>query len=242
MSTFVLVHGAQHGAWCWYKVVPRLEAQGHDVVTFDLPAHGIDTTPHEEATLDGYADRTVAVLDEQERPVTLVGHSNAGAVITRAAEERPAKIETLVYLSAILPRDGTSLLEMGRTEENADSLVGQHMIIDEERGIADIPEDVVREAFYADCSDADVALAHSLLRPEPLGPYTVPIHTSEDRFGSVPKVYIETLEDNALTPAFQAAMYTDRPCQAVYTLETSHSSFLAAPDVLVDHLLAIYRD
>lgn len=239
MSTFVLVHGAQHGAWCWHKVVPRLEAQGHDVATFDLPAHGIDTTPHGEVTLDDYADRTVEVLDEQEQPATLVGHSNAGAVITRAAEERPAKIETLVYLSAILPRDGTSLLEMGQAEENAESLVGQHMIVDEEQGIADLPNDVVREAFYADCTDEDVALARSLLRPEPLGPYNVPISTTEDGFGSIPRVYIETLEDNALTPAFQASMYNDRACEAVYTLETSHSSFLAAPDALVDNLLAV---
>lgn len=74
MSSFVFVHGAQHGAWCWHKVVPRLQAQGHDAITFDLPAHGTDTTPKEEVTLDGYADRTLAVLAELDGPATLVGH------------------------------------------------------------------------------------------------------------------------------------------------------------------------
>lgn len=239
MSSFVLVHGAQHGAWCWHKIVPRLEAEGHDVTTFDLPAHGTDTTPPGEVTLQEYNDRTVEVLDEHAEPVTLVGHSNAGGVITTATEERPAKVDTVVYLSAILPRDGASLQEMGRTEANADSLVGQHMIIDEQRGIADLPDDVLRDAFYADCSAEDVALARSLLRPEPLRPYTEPISTSQDRFGRVPRVYIETLQDNALTPEFQASMYEDRPCEAVYSLETSHSAFLSAPDALVAHLLSV---
>lgn len=239
MSTFVFVHGAQHGAWCWHKVVPRLEARGHDVVTFDLPAHGTDITPREEVTLDDYVDRTVEVLDDSDGPAILVGHSMAGGVITQTAEEHPSKIDTLVYLSAILPHDGASLLEMGRAEENADSLVGQNMIVDEEQGVADLPDETIQEAFYADCSEEDVTLAQALLQPEPLDPYTVPITTTDDRFGSVPRVYIETLEDNALTPAFQTLMYTDRPCRDVYTLETSHSSFLSAPDVLVEHLLAV---
>lgn len=239
MRTFVLVHGAQHGAWCWHKVVPRLEAMGHDVVTFDLPAHGIDTIPQEEVTLEKYVNRTVEVLHDQDEPAILVGHSMAGGVITRTAEARPASIDTLVYLSAILPRDGASLLEMGQAEENADSLVGQHMMVDEQRGVADLPDDVVRDAFYSDCTDEDEALARALLRPEPLGPYNEPIHTSEERFGSVPRVYIETLEDNALTPTFQASMYADRPCKEIYTLETSHSSFLSAPDALVEHLVDV---
>lgn len=239
MSTFVLVHGAQHGAWCWHKIVPRLKAEGHDATTFDLPAHGTDTTPIEAVSLEAYTEHTLNVLDDHDQPVTLIGHSNAGGVITRVAEERPAKVEKLVYLSAILPRDDASLQDMGRAEENADSLVGQHMIIDEVRGIATLPEAVIRDAFYADCSDEDVALARSLLRPEPLRPYTDPIATTPDRFGSVPRVYIETLEDQALTPAFQASMYTERPCEAVYSLETSHSAFLSAPDALASQLLSL---
>lgn len=239
MSTFVFVHGAQHGAWCWHKVIPRLEAHGHDAVSFDLPAHGIDTTPREEVTFDDYANCVVRVLDDQDESAILVGHSMAGGIITDAAEKYPDRIDTLVYLSAILPRDGTSLLEMGQSEANADSIVGQNMIVDEERGVADLPDEVLQEAFYADCSGADVALAKALLQPEPLGPYHVPIHTTADRFGSVPRVYIETREDKALTPAYQELMYTDRPCLDVFTLEASHSSFLSTPDALTEHLLAV---
>ena len=45
MATFLLIHGAWHGAWCWDRVVPLLRAAGHDVVAPDLPAHGADATP-----------------------------------------------------------------------------------------------------------------------------------------------------------------------------------------------------
>ena len=45
MAHFILVHGAWHGAWCWYKVVPLLRAAGHRVDAINLPGHGIDRTP-----------------------------------------------------------------------------------------------------------------------------------------------------------------------------------------------------
>jgi pimeloyl-ACP methyl ester carboxylesterase len=239
MSTFVLVHGSSHGAWCWHKVVTRLEAQGHNAVAFDLPAHGIDTTPYGDVTLDDYVESTIEVIDEQDEPVILVGHSLAGMVITGAAEERPAAIDTLVYLSAFLPRNGASLLEMAEAEAYAESVAGQHMIIDEEQGVVDLPDDILREAFYADCSEEDVVLARSLLRPDPLAPGTDPINTTEEGFGNVRRIYIETIEDKAVPPEFQASMYTDRPCEEVYTLETSHSPFFSAPDRLVEHLFAV---
>jgi pimeloyl-ACP methyl ester carboxylesterase len=45
MSTYILVHGAWHGAWYWEKVAPLLRQAGHQVIPFDLPGHGQDKTP-----------------------------------------------------------------------------------------------------------------------------------------------------------------------------------------------------
>ncbi len=92
MSTYVLVHGAWHGSWCWEKVVPLLEQAGHQVEALDLPGHGQDKTPIREITLAAYTNRVCETLDAQAEPVILVGHSLGGMVITQAAEERPAKI------------------------------------------------------------------------------------------------------------------------------------------------------
>lgn len=234
MSTFVLVHGAWHGAWCWHKVVPRLEAAGHDVVTLDLPAHGKDTTPITDVTLSDCVTRVGETLEAQDEPVILVGHSMGGVVITQTAEEYPEHIDTLVYQSAFLLEDGQNLLSVAKADEN--SVVTANMIPNEEKGYATVAQNAIEEAFYADCSPTDVTLARSLLRPEPLATLSTPVDTSEENFGSVPRVYLGCQQDQAITPETQQTMRENLPCKEVRTLDTSHSPFLSAPETLVTHL------
>jgi len=95
MSTFVLIHGGAHGAWCRYKLIPRLTAAGHRVVAPDLPGCGIDTTRHSDVTLQACVERVCGLIDAAEEPVVLIGHSAGGGVITQAAEERHTRIRTL---------------------------------------------------------------------------------------------------------------------------------------------------
>jgi len=61
MSTFVLVHGSWHGAWCWGKVVPLLERAGHKVEAIDLPGHGNDRSPIADMTMQSCVDRVTSV-------------------------------------------------------------------------------------------------------------------------------------------------------------------------------------
>ena len=86
MATYVLVHGAWHGAWCWNKVAPLLEAKGHTVVAPDLPGHGDDDTPRAGVTLESYAKKVADVVSAQDEKVILVGHSMGGIAITAGAE------------------------------------------------------------------------------------------------------------------------------------------------------------
>jgi pimeloyl-ACP methyl ester carboxylesterase len=69
MSTFILIHGAWHGGWCWYKVIPLLEKEGHTVLAPDLPGHGRDKTPVLAVSLQLYVDRVCQLLDAQRKPV-----------------------------------------------------------------------------------------------------------------------------------------------------------------------------
>src|SRR5260370_26901140 len=87
MSTFVLVHGAWHGGWCWHKVVARLERLGHIVVAPDMKGHGIDRTSPAETTLETLADGIASVVAAQQEKVILVGHSFGGAIITEGAQK-----------------------------------------------------------------------------------------------------------------------------------------------------------
>lgn len=89
MSTFVLVHGSWHAAWCWYKIVPRLERAGHRAIAIDLPGHGLDQTPLTDVTMDSYVDAIGGAVDEAGEPVVLVAHSRGGIVFLRRRRHTP---------------------------------------------------------------------------------------------------------------------------------------------------------
>jgi pimeloyl-ACP methyl ester carboxylesterase len=238
MSTYVLVHGAWHGSWCWEKVVPLLKQAGHQVEILDLPGHGQDRTPIREITLTAYTKRVCETLDAQAEPVILVGHSMGGIVITQVAEERPEKIQTLVYLTAFLPQNGESLLQIART--NSDSLLTPNLVVNEEQGYLTFKEGAsLKEIFYGDCSDEDVARAKSLLVLQAIAPMATPVRISAEQFGRVPRVYIECLRDRTITPCIQKMMYTAMPCQTILSMETSHSPFFSSPQELVRHLTSL---
>jgi len=236
VSSFVLVHGSWHGPWCWYRVVPRLREAGHQVRTPQLPAHGVDPTAAADVTFADYVDCVCAAVDEAEEPPILVGHSMGGHAVTQAAEERAADLGRVVYLAAFLPADGQSLTDLDLSGYGSELV--DHVVPDEERGTLALDPEGAVEGLYHDCSDEDVALAQSLLRPEPAGPRTVPVDLSASGYGSVPRTYVECTEDRSLPVAFQRAMRESVPCEDVRSLETSHSPFFSAPDELVGVLEA----
>ena len=127
MSTFVLIHGAWHGGWCWDKLTPLLEQAGHRVIAPDLPGLGKDKTPLAEVTLQTWVDYVGQILEGQPEPVILVGHSRGGIIISQVAESHPDKIKTLVYLAAFLLRDGESLFQVAQSESA--SLVSPNLIV-----------------------------------------------------------------------------------------------------------------
>lgn len=238
MSTYVLIHGGFVGSWVWERVVPLLQSGGHDVETPDMPGRGTDETLPAEISLRAYTDRVCQVLDSRDEPVILVGHSSGGAVITQAAEYRPEKVGLLVYLSAYLPRDGESVLGLAR--QDTESMLGPNLIVDEELATARIHDEAVRELLYADCHEKDAARAIARRGPEPLAAGATPVSITEERFGRIPRAYIECLEDRVISPALQKTMYTATPCQQVLSLNTGHSPFYAAPRELVERLILLH--
>jgi pimeloyl-ACP methyl ester carboxylesterase len=237
MSVYVLIHGAWHGSWCWDKIVPLLEKEGHTVVVPDLPGHGNDKTPIPEISLEAYANRVCEVLDAQSEPVILVGHSMGGIVITQAAEYRPEKIKKLVYLTAFLLQNGEFLLQYA--EPDNDALVLPNLIMAEDQTYATVKEDALQEVFYSDCSEEDVKRAKSLLVPQAAAPFATPVNTTPDNFGRVPRVYVACNRDRAISPSIQKKMYNNLPCEKVIKMDTSHSPFFSAPEELAGHLLSL---
>jgi pimeloyl-ACP methyl ester carboxylesterase len=157
-----------------------------------------------------------------------VGHDHGGIVISQMAEQRPARVEKLVYLAAFLLPAGQAMLPVFMSDTRS-AIIQNLMIDDDEWDCMVVKEEACREAMYQDCSEEDTALAVSLLAPEPVVPLTTPLDLSERNFGRVPRVYIETRCDNAVTLSMQRKMIADMPCEAVISMNTSHSPFFCAP-------------
>src|SRR3712207_1095869 len=108
MATYVLVHGAWHGGWCWKRVMPLLRAAGHDVFAPTLT--GLGERSHlagPDVGLETHVQDVLGVLAYEDlEGVILVGHSLAGSVITPVAERAPGRVAQLVYLDAAVPSDG----------------------------------------------------------------------------------------------------------------------------------------
>ena len=236
MATYVLIHGAQHGGWCWRKVVRLLEAKGHFVVAPDLPGHGDDQTPPGTVTLESYAERICAVVSNQREPVILVAHSAGGVAITQAAEKCPNGIRTLVYVSAFLPRNGESAASL--TQQDPESMLSGNIVPDVEGAVC-LRREVAHEALYGSCSAEDRAYATERLTPQPAAPLGAPVLTSAEGWGRIPRYYVECTRDRTITPKLQREMQKNSPCRRTYSIDTDHSPFYSAPETLAEILASV---
>ena len=111
-KTFVLVHGAWHGGWCWRRVADRLEGKGHKV--FVPTMTGLGDRSHlltKGINLDTHITDIVNVLKwEDLKDIVLVGHSYGGIIVSGVADQMHDKIASIVFLDAFVPEDGDSLV------------------------------------------------------------------------------------------------------------------------------------
>jgi pimeloyl-ACP methyl ester carboxylesterase len=113
VATFVLVHGAWHGSWCWARVRNALQRLGHTVFTPTLT--GVGERAHLLAEKVDLHTQTLDVLNliewEELSDFVLCGHSYGGMVVTGVADRIPERVRSLVYLDAFVPDDGQSLVD-----------------------------------------------------------------------------------------------------------------------------------
>lgn len=253
ISHFVLVHGACHGAWCWYKLSVLLEKAGHVVTAIDLRGAGINPK-------DGDAIRSLAEYNEplakfmkdlpeedgaeNHAKVILVGHSMGGVNLTCMMEQFPHKITAAVFLTAFMPVPGTTPLQLVdevyqriQTWEDTEfkyELDGQQNKPTSFR----FGRNFAREYLYQNSPSEDIKLAQCLMRSMPALDEEV-VYSSEN-YGRVPRVYIVAKQDKGIIEELQRKMIADNPPVRVYELEESdHSPFFSCPVRLAQILLEI---
>lgn len=225
MATFVLVHGAWHGGWCWDRVAERLRRAGHEVHAPTLtglsershllsPTVGLDT--HIEDVT-----RQIDVLGLTD--VVLVGHSYAGQVVSGVSDRRPDAIATRVYLDAFVGRDGEAAIDL------LPQTVAHHWAESAtERGFGWLV--AVRDLTVLGVTEpTDLDWLRPRLTAHPWKTYTDPLRLTGALDG-VPAEFIECVE--------WMRVFRDQAGRArelgwpVHELETGHEAMVTAPGEL----------
>ncbi|HXC49979.1 MAG TPA: alpha/beta fold hydrolase [Candidatus Limnocylindrales bacterium] len=235
MATFLLLHGSWHGAWCWHKIVPRLESEGHRAIAIDLPGRGRAPAPAPLVGLGAMVRACERALPAGAK-TTVVVHSRYGIVASALAERAPERIERTIYLASFLLASGKRVLDY---VPDHDSMMPANVVVSRLAMWDWLKPSAYREALYADCTDDDVALASSLLVREPVRPALSRLRLTDDRYGRVPRAYIRLTDDRAVSPALQDRLLGETEVERVESLAAGHSAYFSQPDLLTKTILRL---
>jgi pimeloyl-ACP methyl ester carboxylesterase len=226
MSTFVLVHGAWHGAWCWDRLIAELVARGQSAVAMDLPC--ADGT----ATFSDYADAVVEAATSVSGEVVLVGHSLGSMTVPLVAARRP--VSSMVLLCGVTPNlhgqpwDAAPQMEVPGTFEPLVTQPDGSTIWPDLAGAT--------SALYAAARQEDAAWAFERLRPQnSTSLWENPYPLAE--WPAVRTLAICCTDDVTVTPEFVRATCRGRLGVEPLEIAGDHSPFLSAPAHLADLLL-----
>ena len=235
-ASFVLVHGAWHGAWCWARVLPLLRASGH-------PAHAVTLTGvgerahllSREIRLATHIQDVIGLIEAEElSEVVLVGHSYAGVVVTgvadRLARERPGLLRHMVYLDASAPRSG----ESWSTPHTPEVVAGRIAAAAASGGLSLPPPDA--SVFGLDGADRD--WVNRRQTPQPFGIYAEPLVFDEDRVRAIPRTFIDCNDPPLANIAKMRIRVRNEPGWRVVVLPTGHDPMVSMPEGLAAELLA----
>lgn len=234
MATFVLVHGAWSGGWAWRKFARMLEERGHQAVRATLTGQGDRAhLARPEIDLDTHIQDVAALIEFEElQDIVLVGHSYGGMVVTGVADRMPERIASLVYVDAMLPRDGECLLDFLPDDHRA----SMQARVEEGDGWKLAPNPVP-----PDTPEAERAWLEPRRLPQPFRTFTQPV-----RLGikppTMPRTYIYC---QRFAPGDVFRQFADRvrelPGWQRIDIDSSHSPHITAPGQLADLLEAAAR-
>ena len=227
--TFVLVHGAYHGPWCWELLVPELAARGHDAVTVDLPV----ADPTADAAV--YADVIDETVASVENPI-LVAHSMSGIAAPIVAARRP--LDLLVFLCGLIPLPGVSMSTRRKQEPvDPETDISEAVFTSLGDGVWMVGEETAIAMFYNDLPLPLAEWAVSMLRPQAYRVFREPIPL--ETWPQVRCASIVCADDHAVNPMWGRRVAREQLGVAPIELEGGHSPFLGRPAELAEVLVSL---
>jgi pimeloyl-ACP methyl ester carboxylesterase len=240
MATYLLVHGAWHSGQCWERVVPLLEAAGHEVFAPTLTGYG--DTAHlagPEVGLDTHvADIVRAIRENDLAEVVLVGHSYAGLVISSVADQAPDRVAQLVYLDAMVPQDGESAVDVLPVCQTLIDLA-----LESESGwrVPPLPELPPPAGLFGVTDPGDVAWLRSMLSDQPVRCLQQPVRMGNPALRAIPQTHIHCTggaPEGVTHRPVPAVQPNGSPAQ-VWELATGHDCMITMPAELSELLLKL---
>jgi len=230
MSTYVLVHGAWHGAWCWKRVRKILQGQGHDVFTPTLT--GVADRSHllsRSVNLDTHVEDVVNLIRWEElSDVVLCGHSCGGCVISGVADRIPDRIGALVYLDAFVLESGEHLLQLVHQSQR-DRLIEGAKNTGDGWKVPPIPGEVFK------VNSKDLAWANRQCTVQPLACFEQPLKLGEgiQKIENVTFILATGWDDTPFGKSYERAKAQG---WRTVTMACGHDAMLDAPQELAKAL------
>ena len=231
-QTFLLVHGAWHGGWCWRRVADLLQAKGHKVFAptmtglgerSHLMRAGIDLSTH-------VTDIVNVMKWEGLSGVVLCGHSYGGMVVSGVAEQMADKIASIVFLDAFVPENGDAMADL------TSQVVRDALKAATEKREISMP---ARPAAAFLVNEKDQAWVDRLCGPQPIGTMTEKITLAGARERIAKKGYIRA--GAYPNPGFDKALArvkSDRSWRT-YDVPCGHDVMVDMPERLAEIVLEV---
>lgn len=234
MEKIILVHGAWHNASCWESVINALKEKGYEAEAVTLAGNGVDDE-RKGITYEEIIKPLVTILEEQEEPVVLAGHSSAGHVIQMAAPKVADQICKIVFNNAWILPQGKSQFDAIPEQEMAMG-IKQMALATPDHSIP-LMEDFIRGALASGVSKEEQNRLMSHLVPQPLALFDTPIEA--DAFASleIPRVMLYCTEDLSLPPGAFMDMFMSLGEAPVVELQGNHEALFFRPDHYAEALI-----
>ena len=243
--TAVLIHGAWAGGWVWETITPYLEEHGFRVLAPDLPGCGARLGNPAEASIDRCVADLEKQLEEIKGPLLLVGHSGGGTVATQLAESIAERVIGVAYLAGMMLPSGTGfgevVGEMVKEFPEA-SGIGPFLEWEADGLVSRVQPSAIRNIFLQDVSEQVAEQAICRFTAQAEGSRALVPRWTQARFGQLPRLYVEALQDRSVVLPVQRRMLQLVPGARVVSLNTGHVPQVAAPEPVADALAEFVSD